>query len=127
MKSIAKKILIVEDDTAISKVLQLKFQNAGFEVITCGDGKVCLATLNKETFDLVILDLILPEVDGFAVLERLKRDWKSAPPVVVFSNLCQTADIKRAKDLGVIAYCTKIDTDVSDLVQKVKQILERGS
>lgn len=127
MPSPVKKILVVEDDPAISKVLQLKFENAGFEVITCGDGKTCLAALTKETIDLVILDLILPEVDGFQVLERLKRDWKSAPPVVVFSNLCQTSDITRAKDLGVVEYCTKMDTDISSLLKKVVEILERKS
>jgi len=127
MTSAVKKILVVEDDPAITKVLQLKFENAGFDVITCGNGKSCLAALSKETIDLVILDLILPEVDGFTVLERLKRDWKSAPPVVVFSNLCQASDITRAKDLGVVEYCTKIDTDISSLLIKVKEILDRRS
>ena len=114
-----KKILIVEDEVIV-KVLKLKFQQAGFEVDVARNGIEAMEKLQRSIPDVILLDLVLPGIDGFQVLERIHGDVRLQNiPVLVFSNLSNPAHIEKAKTLGIIGYVVKADTKLSDLVQKI--------
>lgn len=114
-----KKILIVDDEKPLIRALELKFTNAGFEVMVAMDGEEALELLSKEKFDMVILDLVMPKKDGFEVLSELKAKGNKVP-VIVLSNLSQEEDIKRVRELGAIDYLIKPETSIFELVSKVK-------
>lgn len=114
----AKSVLICEDERAISKAMQLKLQKSGFEVEQAFDGEEALAILEKKSFDLVLLDLLMPKADGFSVLEGLQKRG-SKQKVIVTSNLSQEEDKKRAESLGAIGYLVKADTPISKIVEYV--------
>lgn len=118
----AKKILIVEDEKPMARALELKLTGAGFEVRVCGNGQECLDLLQKEQFDLILLDLVMPVKDGFAVLSELKEKGNKVP-VIVLTNLSQVDDYKRVKELGALDLFVKSDTPIAEIVEKVKKIL----
>lgn len=114
----AKSILICEDEQAISKAMQLKLTKAGFEVEQAFNGQEALDKLKDKKYDLVLLDLLMPKVDGFSVLEELKRQG-SKQKIIVTSNLSQDEDKKRAEELGAVGYLVKADTSISKIVEYV--------
>jgi DNA-binding response OmpR family regulator len=115
----AKSVLICEDEKAISKTMQLKLQKSGFEVEQAFNGEEALAILEKkDTFDIILLDLLMPKVDGFGVLEELKKRGNKIK-IVVTSNLSQDEDRKRAAELGAIGYLVKADTPISKIIDYV--------
>jgi len=116
-----KKILIAEDEKAISKALVLKLNHAGFIALPAYDGEETLAMLAKDKYDLVLLDLMMPKVDGFSVLTQMQAQGIKVP-VIITSNLGQEEDIKRAKSLGAIDYYVKSDTALSEIIDKIKNI-----
>jgi len=123
MVKTSKKILIIEDEKAISKALDLKLTYEGFSVKTVFNGIEALSLLEKEKFDLILLDLVMPKLDGFGVLEVLKSKGNKIP-IIVSSNLSQKEDYQRAKDLGAIDFLIKSDTPVAEVVKKIKIIFK---
>ncbi len=117
-----KKILIVEDEQVIARALLLKLKSLGVEASEVFDGKAAVEAVEKNNFDVIILDLMLPQLDGFGVLEELKKKGKKTP-VVVISKLSQEEDIKRAKDLGANEYFVKSYTSIAEIVDHVKKLL----
>lgn len=115
-----KKILIVEDDIAIAKVLGLKLAKSGFEVRVVDDGEKALAEIAGTRFDLILLDLLMPGTDGWAVLQKLKGTNQK---IVVTSNLGQEEDIKKAKELGAMDFLVKSDTPLLKIVEKINSHL----
>src|SRR4051812_48433557 len=98
------KILIVEDDVTMREIVVHKLSTNGFAVYEAGDGKVAVETWKREKPDLVLLDLMLPEMDGFQILEAVRKSGDSLinqTAVIVLSNLFSKADIERAKKLGI--------------------------
>ena len=121
-KKEARRILVVEDEKPLARALLLKLSHSGFEVETAHDGEAALEMIQKKKFDLIILDLVMPKLDGFGVLQKLKeKDNKT--PVVVSSNLSQDVDAKRARELGVTNYFVKSDSSIAHVVEYVKKIL----
>ncbi|MBL8030238.1 MAG: response regulator [Candidatus Doudnabacteria bacterium] len=118
-----KKILVAEDEKPLAKALSLKLTKMGFLVSSVFNGAEALKTLQKEKFDFILLDLIMPEKDGFKVLTELQAK-KNTTPVAVLSNLGQEEDTKRAKSLGAVAYFVKSDTPIQDIVNFVQQQLD---
>jgi DNA-binding response OmpR family regulator len=120
-----KKILIVEDNTELLELLRLNLKHAGFSVATATNGIEALKKAHSISPDLVVLDLVLPELDGFAVCETLRRDNATARlPIVVLTGL--TSQISRLAGLesGATAYVTKpVNTDT--LVSRIKRLLAR--
>lgn len=114
----SKKILIAEDEASLSKALQLKLSNLGFEVVLAEDGAMALDYLQKSDFDLVLLDLMMPKIDGFGVLSQ-KASWHSKPVVFINSNLSQKADIEKAQKLGADDFLVKSDLSLKDIVEKI--------
>ncbi len=117
------KILVCDDERAINHALELKLGHEDFEVVTASSGDECLKALEKEKFDLLLLDLVLPHTDGFGVLEEMKSRGIKVPTIVI-SNLGQEEDIKRVKGFGVSHYLIKSNNSIVDIVSKVKSVLK---
>ncbi len=115
-----KKILILEDEKPLAHALELKLTHEGFDVVTTDNGELGLSLLEKEKFDLVLSDLIIPGVDGFGVLETIKNK-KMKVPVIVMTNLNQEEDKQRAFDLGAVEFFVKSNSTLSEIVEGVKK------
>ena len=118
-----KKFLLVEDDQFLSLLLKNRFEKDGITVTVAGDGETALARMRESKPDVVLLDLILPGVSGFEVLEKMRADIELASiPTLIISNLGQTEDIARGKELGAVEYFVKARTSIDDLVFKAKEL-----
>ncbi len=118
----AKKILIIEDDKAMANALEIKLARAGFAVKSAGNGEDGLAILKKEDFSLVLLDLIMPKLDGFDVLEKLKEKGRKTP-VIVLSNLSHPDDERRARELGAVDFLIKSNTPIAIIIERIREKL----
>lgn len=116
-----KKILIVEDDKPLSHALMLKLGHEGFNVEAAYDGEEALEKLNTQKYDLVILDLVMPRIDGFGVLAQLKARG-DATHIIVLSNLSQLEDMNKAKELGATEYLIKSETSLLEIVNTARRI-----
>jgi two-component system, OmpR family, response regulator VanR len=117
------KILIAEDEKSLSNAMQLKLTHAGFEVVVVGNGMEVLEALKKDKFNLIVMDLIMPKMDGFATLQAL-QDQGNTTPIIVTSNLGQEEDIKRVKSLGAIDYLVKSNIPIADIVLQIEKALK---
>lgn len=115
-----KKILILEDEKPLAHALELKLTHEGFEVVTTDNGETGISILEKDKFDLVLSDLIMPGMDGFGLLEAIKNK-KIKVPVIVMTNLNQEEDKKRAFDLGAVDFFVKSNSTLSEIVEGVKK------
>ncbi len=117
-----KKILIIEDEKPLAHALDLKLSHEGFDIVATGSGEEALLLLEREHFDLVLTDLIIPGVDGFKVLETI-QEKKMKIPVIVMTNLNQEEDRKRASDLGATSFFVKSNSPISLIVETVKNTI----
>lgn len=121
-----KKILIVEDDEFLINAYRLKLEKAGFEIKIAEDGIVALEVLKSYVPDLIVLDLVMPRKDGFAVLEDMQKDENLKKiPVLVASNLGQKEDVDRSMALGAVDYVVKSEISLEDLVKKILKLIEK--
>lgn len=121
METNKKKIMIVEDDEHISKVYEIKFAKEGFVTSLARDGEEAVVKITAEKPDIILIDLMLPEKDGFGVLEDIKKVPELAKiPVIVLSNLGQKGDQDRALGLGANEYLVKVDYPIQEIIDKVK-------
>jgi DNA-binding response OmpR family regulator len=115
-------VLIVEDDRFLQKILATKFAKEGFDVRTASDGEDALQQLIAKKPDFVVLDIIIPKMNGFEVIAEMKTNVAlKSIPVVVLSNLGQDEDVTRAKELGALEFLTKADHSINEIVEKVKE------
>ena len=117
-----KKILIIEDERPMAKILQMKLKHEGYEAECVFNGQEGLEKIKETKYDLIVLDLIMPVVDGFQVLEAMNKEGIDAP-VIVASNLSQPGDEDRSKKLGAVDYFIKSNTSLSDLVGRITHFL----
>ena len=117
-----KKVLIAEDEKPMAKALELKLNNSGFEAKAVFNGNEAILEMEKEKYDLLLLDLMMPSMDGFSVLEKMKEKGIKIP-VIVSTNLSQEEDVQKAKDLGAKDYFVKSDTPINKVVEYVQKIL----
>lgn len=118
-----KKILIAEDERPMARALELKLTAAGFLVQTTASGREALRLLKESSYDLLLLDLVIPEVDGFVILQEIKA-YSKRLPVIVLSNLSQGEDVAKAKALGADYYFIKSDSTLTRIIEEVKRILK---
>ncbi|KKT58204.1 MAG: hypothetical protein UX91_C0004G0071 [Candidatus Amesbacteria bacterium GW2011_GWB1_47_19] len=120
-----KKILIIEDDEILAKGYKSKLDKMGYEVLIASDGEEGLAMIASSVPDLILLDLVMPKMDGFKTLEEIKKreEWKNIP-VIVSTNLSQSEDIKRCMDMGATDYFIKTDVPVETFITKVNSVLQ---
>lgn len=120
-----KKILIIEDEEMLSTMYKVKFENEGYEVHTANNGADGIEAAPKILPDLILLDIIMPKIDGFAVLKKLKEDPKTKNvPVILLTNLGQDEDITRGKELGSAGYLIKANNTPSEVVDKIKTFIK---
>lgn len=118
------RILVVEDDEFLRSLAAKRLDKEGFQVSAAVDGDSAIAAVKENRPDLVLLDLILPGINGFEVLQQLQKDESlKAIPVIVFSNLGQPDDIERAKSFGAVDYFIKSNLTLDDLMVKIKSHL----
>jgi DNA-binding response OmpR family regulator len=119
-----KKILTIEDDSFLKNIESSKFTKSGFEVTTAmtkADIDQCLAT---STPDIILLDMMLPDIDGFHVLQNLKANDKTKNiPVIVFSNLSSDEDVKKMTEAGAAAFMVKSNFTLDEVVEKVNSLI----
>lgn len=114
------KILIVEDDKFLNKLLALRLKKEGAEVVSVYNGSQALEEIKKNNFNLIVLDLILPQKDGFEVLAEI-QEIRAGIPIVVLSNLGQEADIENVLKFGVKDFIVKVDNPLSEVIEKIKK------
>ena len=116
------KIALVEDDANIRKMYRMKLELSGYDVLVAEDGAKALDLIKKANPDLVLLDILLPQKDGFEVLKELKdsKDEKvKSIPVIMLSNLSSKEDISEAKKLGASDYFVKAKINPREIIEKV--------
>jgi DNA-binding response OmpR family regulator len=119
-----KKILIIEDDKFLRELMVRKLSSLQFSVVSAVDGEDGLQKIKAEMPDIVLLDLILPGINGFEVLERSKADAATAKiPVIILSNLGQSEDIEKGLKLGAADFLVKAHFTPQEIVNKLKEIL----
>lgn len=123
IKKAMKKILIIEDESTLQKTLGDVLSQEGYEVISALDGEIGVRQATEQKPDLVLLDLVLPKMTGFEVLEHLKaaEDTKGIP-VIVLTNLEKIEDIQKATELGATTYLVKSNYELKEVVEKVKTV-----
>lgn len=120
-----KKILIVEDDKFLRDLITQKLSAENFDVVIAQDGEEGIRKIEEEKPDLVILDLLLPQIDGFEVLKKMKANSKIADtPVIILSNLGQKEDVERGMALGAKDYMIKAHFTPNEVIDKAKKLLE---
>ncbi len=123
----AKRILLVEDEPLLGNLLRQRLEREGFEVAQSLDGEQGLRKLREESFDLLLLDIILPKISGFELLETMHADPQlERVPVIIISNLGQDSDVARGQSLGAVAYFVKAKVSIDELVDEVRKYLLRA-
>ena len=127
MEQTKRRILLVDDEPSIIKVISKRLETSGFEVIVAMDGAEALAKASSERPDLIILDLMLPTLDGYQVCSQIKqeRGARDIPVVVIFSGVDKEEDGELCQQLGAAAYVTKTD-GTSILLQKINALLDEA-
>jgi DNA-binding response OmpR family regulator len=121
-----KKILVIEDDKFLRKLLIDRLAEEGYFVDGAIDGEEGMKKAKTEEFDLILLDLILPGIDGFEVLSFFKKEKNLEKiPVIILSNLGQREEVERGLKLGAVDYIIKAHFTLSEIVEKIKKFLRK--
>ena len=122
------KVLIAEDDTFLASAYKLKLGKAGYEIELASDGDEALMKLGSFRPDVILLDLVMPNKDGFTTLEEIKADDSIKDiPVIVASNLGQQEDIDKAMKLGATDYVIKSDLSMNEVIEKIQKAVAPAS
>lgn len=120
----AKTVLIVEDELSMQRALKKKLEHVGYVVQTAIDGEEALASIKSSKPDLVLLDLIMPKMDGISVLRQLKGDDElRSTPVVILTNLSSGDKVAEAMQLGTFDFLVKANYSLDDVLKKVSDRL----
>lgn len=119
------KVMVVEDDLTLAKIYKTKLTKSGFDVLHVCDGKQCLEEVNEFMPDIILLDIIIPKLDGFSVLQELKNNLRTKKiPVIMLTNLGQSEDRDKGKKLGACDYLVKSNFTPAELIKKIKEVLQ---
>ena len=122
--SINKKILIIEDDEFLLSMYSTKFEIEGYDVIMASDGEIGLEKVKTEKPGIILLDIMLPNMDGFDVLKGIKANREtSSIPVILLTNLSQKQDVERGLSMGADDYLVKAHFMPSEVVDKINRLL----
>jgi len=127
MAEATRRILLAEDDRFLRKAAETALKRRGFTVIPAVDGEEALRLARAEAPDLILLDMIMPKMQGFEVLRSLKGDPATAGiPVLILSNLGQDSDVQQALEAGAAGYFVKANLSLQDLVKRVGEMVGGG-
>lgn len=122
------KIMIVEDDSFVMDIYQTKLSQEGYAVLPAENGAEAIKELEKEVPDLVLLDIIMPYVDGLQVLKKMKADERLKNiPVILLTNLSQKENINEGLGLGAEDYLVKSHFTPSEVLEKIKKYIKKGA
>jgi DNA-binding response OmpR family regulator len=125
MPNSQKTVLIIEDDQMINSMYKTKLEASGFKVVSATNGADGLELAKKEKPDIILLDVIMPQLDGFSVLEELMKDGKiKSVPVILLTNLGTDEDIEKGKKLGAVDYVVKANITPTEVIAKVNEHLK---
>lgn len=120
------KVLLVEDDVALRDIYSARFLAEDYEVVTASDGEMALTQAVKEKPELIILDVMMPKISGFDVLDILRATPETKDTkVIMMTALSQSADIDKGKSLGADEYLVKSEVTLTDVIEKAKEVLAR--
>lgn len=120
----AHKILVIEDEAPLRKIICDELTREGYTALEAADGEAGLGAALAEHPDLILLDIILPRMDGITMLMHLRRDdWGANVPVIALTNLSDALTIERAVENGVYDYLVKTDWKIGEVITKVKEKL----
>lgn len=120
-----KRLLIVDDEVDLAQLIKFRMENNGYDVLLAHDGQSALEMARKERPDLIILDLMLPKMDGYKVCGLLKKDSRySHIPIIIFTAKGQEDDMKLGQELGADAYIVK-PFEPQVLLGKIKELTEK--
>ncbi len=118
-------VLIVDDEESLVKVLERKFKEEGIEVLTASNGREGLDTALSEHPDVILLDIMMPEMDGFDVMRHLQEDdWGKNVPIILLTNSSSIETVARAVTTGMSEFLVKTDMRLDDVVSRVKERLD---
>jgi DNA-binding response OmpR family regulator len=121
------KILFIEDDPLIVKIYSTRLKADGHEVDSAENGEDGLKVAYEKKPDIVVLDVMMPKMDGFAVLEKLRADeFFKTKPILMYSNLNNEEEIVRAKKMGVTEFIVKANLSPTQMVVKIEQYIPSG-
>lgn len=120
----SKRILLVEDEKIIVELVERKLKEEGYEVVVARDGEEGLEKLEEEKPDLILLDIVMPRMDGFEVMEKMmEEEMTDSIPIIIISNSGQPVELDRAQELGARDWLIKTEFDPAEVVEKVKKHL----
>ena len=120
-----KLLLIVEDEASLAKELDKKFSSENFEVIIAKDGEKGLSMALENHPEIILLDIVMPKLDGISMLKELRKDsWGSSVPIIMLTNLSDAEKVAEATESGVYDYLVKSDWKIADIVKKVNEVLK---
>ena len=123
----AKKILVVDDDPSIVEMLESRLKRRGYSIITALDGKKCIEEAKEKKPDLILLDVNMPELDGFAVCKYLKEDNKTKDiPIIMLTALAKEKDLAKGLEEGVYSFISK-PFNFGDLLSEIETAINRKS
>jgi len=120
----SEKILFAEDEKTIAEAFTMMFRRAGLEVTTVLNGKDVMKELEKNKYDLLLLDLVMPDMDGFDVLKDIQKKEIDIP-VIVLTNLSQEEEKLKAEKLGAVGYYIKSEVVIADVIDRVREELDK--
>lgn len=120
------KVLLVEDSKAVQQMYRNKLTIEQFQVLTADNGMEAIKVLSQEKPDIILLDLMMPIMDGYKVLQVIKTDPKLAKiPVLVFSAKGQPEEVEKALNLGAVGYIVKATTKPNEVIEKIKSVISQ--
>lgn len=118
-----KKVLIIEDDSFLQGLEAGKLEREGFEIIAASNGTDALKKILEPHISVILLDLMLPDIDGFEILQKIRNiETLKDIPVIVFSNLSEEEDVKKSKELGATDFMVKSNFTLEELVTHIKKV-----
>lgn len=120
------KVLLVEDDVALRDIYSARFTAESYDVVTASDGEMALTQAVKEKPDLIILDVMMPKISGFDVLDILRATPETKDTkVIMMTALSQNSDVEKGKSLGADEYLVKSEVTLTDVINKAKEVLAK--
>lgn len=120
-----KKILLVEDDPFLIDIYSTKLKESGFSVVTAADGEEAISKMREENPDLALLDVVLPQKEGWEILKEIKSDPKLKEiPIIILSNLSQKEEVEKGLNLGATKYLIKAHYTPTEVIKEIKKILK---
>lgn len=119
-----KRVLIIEDDDFLQGLEAKKILNSGYDVLSAQTGEDALKKIMEPNVDVILLDLLLPNFDGFEILKKIKENDKTKDiPVIIFSNLSENKDIEKAISLGATKFMVKSNFSLEELIEQIKKLI----